>query len=84
MDQEPSLEDYLNRGPETAAIADVIIELRDKQLINVLGREIEDVKGDRSIAVVYGASHMRALLKELTEVRRFAIRDTAWLTVFET
>lgn len=84
MDQEPTLEDHLDHGPETAALTEVIMDWRDKRLVEVLGREIDGADGERTIAVVYGASHMRAVLKELTTVRSFAVRDTAWFTVFET
>lgn len=81
MDQEPSLDDYLNRGPETAAISDVILDLRDQRLIEVLDKELDGKTGG-SIAVVYGAGHMRALLKEMISVRRFTVGEATWMTIF--
>ena len=43
-----------------------------------------DAGGPRTIAVVYGAMHMRAVLRHLIDRRGFTSIEMEWMTVFAT
>lgn len=81
MDVEPTIKEALI-NPETAILAEVILKQRDDRLLEILGRELDQFQGPGQIAVIYGAAHMRAVIRELTDVRDFKPGDFSWVTIF--
>ena len=56
---------------------------RDARLLERLSDQLDDCEGrSRDIAIVYGAYHMRAVLRELTQRRKYHVARGDWLTVF--
>ena len=62
---------------------DLIINWRDKRLINVLDEEIgKAISSNKSIGIVYGARHMRAVIKHLTFKHDYKPEKSEWILVF--
>ena len=81
MDDLPSRQEILSWNPETAFIDDSLLNDRDRRLVERLS-DVLDNHGDvRRLAIVYGAAHMRAVLRELSR-RRFYADSSRWLTIF--
>lgn len=77
-----SAEEFLTWDPAMEGIDNAIIHARDRRLIECLSLELESsLEARKRIAVVYGARHMRAVLRELTG-RRFTCVEANWQTVF--
>ncbi len=72
-----------NEWPE--AIRRVLLEARDTRLCNCLRDVIADNRSDpKSIAIVYGAAHMPAVLRCLDEYADYAPVESDWMTIFAT
>lgn len=82
LEDLPRRHETLNLSPETAALDRAILHARDARLIERLGAQLDDSgSGVRRLAIVYGAGHMRAVLRELTG-RGYHVERGEWLTVF--
>lgn len=84
-----SLEDVTGRDealswtPQLGKILGALLEARDARLISKLSDLLDaPIEELRSIAVVYGARHMRAILRELVRRHDYVATDTRWLDVF--
>lgn len=83
MEDRLSSEDILSWDPEFAAFTHSIMGARDARLLERLGEELDRPPASEGcrIAVIYGASHMRAVLIDL-KARGFSPAKGEWLTVF--
>jgi hypothetical protein len=83
MEEEDLLssEEILNLDPRFAALRRTILRVRDQRLIEKLGEEL-DREADRpqTIAIIFGAGHMRAILAELKR-RNFRTVGATWQMV---
>jgi hypothetical protein len=79
-DYEPSLAELMAITPETGALTQAVLHARDRRILERLSAELDDL-GPKSIAVVYGAAHMRAVVRELTTNRAFAVEAAEWRTL---
>ncbi len=83
VDDQASQKELLNWSPEAASLTAAIMDARDKRLIERLREQLDaPAAGPRRLAIVYGAFHMRAVLRELTKGRGFYADRGDWLTVF--
>jgi hypothetical protein len=83
LDDLQSRHETLSWSPETAGLDRAILHARDARLLEHLSDEIDDAGGrPRDVAIVYGAAHMRAVLRELTQRRKYYVARGDWLTVF--
>lgn len=81
-EDQPSLAELLTVSPETGALTRPILDARDERLIEHLRAELDAPRAQAlNIAIVYGAMHMRAVVRELTKNRDFAVRGAEWRTV---
>lgn len=82
LDDLPSRDETLSWTPEYAALAEVILTERDRRLIEAM-REYLDLAagGPPRVAVVYGARHMRAVIRDLVR-GGFHCVATKWVLVF--
>jgi hypothetical protein len=82
LEDRLSSEEILSWTPEFDAVSHSILHARDKRLIECMAAELDaPISSEKRIAVVYGASHMRAVLRELAK-RGFHCSDASWRTVF--
>ena len=83
LDDQPTQEEALSWSPEAAALNGAILDARDIRLLEHLEGILDQPATQvRSVAVVYGAEHVRALLHALTGRRGYFAEKTEWLTVF--
>ena len=81
-EDQPTIAELLAMTPESGALTQAILHSRDERLLTRLRTELDsDMHGPRTIAVVYGAAHMRAVVRELTTKRGFFVAGAAWRTV---
>jgi hypothetical protein len=81
-EDQPTVRELLGMGPETGALTQAILHARDSRLLDCLRAELSvAAKHAPSIAVVYGAAHMRAVVRELTSRRNFRVTSADWRTV---
>jgi hypothetical protein len=81
--------DYLRTGDEileasetSESIEHAILVARDARLIRHLSTELDRPLGEKNrIAVVFGAKHMRAAIRELSQ-RGFHCADAKWEVIF--
>ena len=66
----------LEEGDEFQPMRDMIMTARDAKLAGALFGEIEGSQGPAKIAVVYGAGHVPALIRELTRMMTTMIAAT--------
>ncbi len=83
FDDAPSLKELLDFSPEGALLNEAILEVRDRRLIERLGQVIDEAgETPTRVAVVYGAHHMRTVLRFLLKTRGFRIEEGHWCAVF--
>jgi hypothetical protein len=83
-DDLPSNEEFIRRGPETAYLTEAILDARDESLIKALHKFIDvGASHVREIAIVYGAAHMSAVIRELTGRCGYRVGAADWMTVVE-
>jgi hypothetical protein len=83
MEDRKSASEILAWNPAVAALHRTILEIRDQRLIERLAAILGEPAGDaRSVAIVYGAAHMRAVLQEMRR-RGFHAVDSGWIDIFE-
>lgn len=81
LDDLPSAEEYLSWNPALEGVNNAILHARDRRLIECLNAELNKATGGRQrIAVVYGAMHIRAVVRELAG-KGFACVDARWHSV---
>lgn len=84
LDDLQSSREILSWSPEWLGFDNAVMRFRDERLVAVMNEYIDAPSvGPRRLAIVYGAKHMRAVLKELTGSRGFRVVKGEWLTIFE-
>src|SRR5208282_4918762 len=68
--------------PDWKELIKVLIEARNKNLIDDLKTELQKTPGSGSIAVFYGLGHMDDLEKRVTGELHYRPADETWLTAF--
>lgn len=82
MDDQTSQKELLEWSPEAGALTHAILDSRDERLVGRLREQMSAEPGTR-IAIVYGASHMRAVIRALATRQGYMAAKTDWLTVFQ-
>lgn len=80
LEDRKSADEILNWSPTFEPVTHSILHARDQRLIECMVDEL-DGSAEKSVAVVYGARHIRAVLRELTR-RGFHCSDASWRTIF--
>lgn len=83
LDDLPSRDETLGWTPEFASLDAAILSARDERLVEVMGSYLDSVPDEpRRLAIVYGALHMRAVIKELVRHRDFHCEKSEWMLIF--
>jgi hypothetical protein len=80
LEDRKSADEILSWSPTLEPVSQSILHARDKRLVECLATEL-DTDSEKRVAIVYGARHMRAVLRELTK-RGFQCSDSSWRTIF--
>jgi hypothetical protein len=84
MDDKMSGDEILDMLPATESLRECIVHARDRRLVEHLRSELEESDGTaKRIAIVYGAGHMRAVIRELTSLG-YHCSESKWVTIFKT
>lgn len=79
LEDRKSAEELLSWSPKFEPMTAAILDVRNRRLIQCLRAELEEDKKKR-VAIIYGAQHMRAVLRELVD-RGFQSSDARWQTI---
>jgi hypothetical protein len=83
FEDQPSLAELLAVSPETGALTQAILHARDNRLIECLRAELDaSAPAQSSLAIIYGAGHMRAVVRELMNERDYSVSSAEWRTIF--
>lgn len=83
LDDLPSRAETLGWQPEYQTIDEAIITARDQRLVAAMGDYLDMAPaGPRRLAIVYGAQHMRAVVKELVSKRNYRCVKSEWMLIF--
>lgn len=83
LDDAPRADEMFDDSVPYAAIQAAVIDARDQRLLERLREQLDDVEaGPKRVAIIYGAGHMRAVIRELTGRRGFRPTGAEWLTIF--
>lgn len=85
LDDLPSRDETLRWTPENATYTAALLTARDAKLVSHLRAFLDEPNtSPRTLAIVYGALHMRAVILELTRQRGFSAFESDWMPVFNT
>lgn len=74
--------DLLNDDDDWEKAKDVLLDWRDENLLRILDETLSKRKSENiSIGIIYGASHMRAVMKFLMDQYGYHVADSEWLEV---
>jgi len=84
VDDLPSREEILNYDEEFEKLDSLLLDKRDQIIINRIDSIYkESCKKKRVVGVVYGALHMRNILRFLSGKLQYKIVGSEWITVFD-
>lgn len=82
MEDKPSRDEILSWDPTFEALQQCILGTRDDRLVDHLRSQLDQPSPQiQRLAIVFGARHMRAVLKELGD-RNYSSIESDWQTVF--
>lgn len=79
LEDRKSADELLSWTPTLEPVTHSILHARDRRLIDCLAAEL-DTETEKRVAIIYGARHMRAVLRELTR-RGFRSTEASWRTI---
>jgi hypothetical protein len=82
LDDQPAAKDSVSWDPELGALTHAILYSRDERLVDRLREQLAAGGKATTIAIIYGAGHMRAVIRELTSRQGYMTGRSDWLTVF--
>ncbi|MEP6849876.1 MAG: hypothetical protein ABI999_13550 [Acidobacteriota bacterium] len=79
-----SSDEVLLTDKDTEKFGDILVNHRDTIIIQFISDFLLRNAGQsKTVAIVYGALHMRNIMNYLSEVEGYRIVDSEWLTVFD-
>jgi hypothetical protein len=83
LDDLPSSEEILSETEDFEALDSLIVDERDRILIEHVAKLEDQQKEAKQIGIVYGARHMRSTMRFLMERLNYRIAKAEWVTVFD-
>ncbi len=81
-EDQPTMAELLAMTPESGALTQAILHARDERLLERMRAELDSgSQPPNTMAVIYGAAHMRAVVRELTAKRDFFVAGAEWRTI---
>lgn len=83
LDDLPGRGETLGWRPEYETVDKAIVAARDERLVAVMADYLDAAPAEpRRLAIVYGAEHMRAVVKELVGKRHYRCVQSEWMLIF--
>jgi len=83
LDDLPSFEEIMYHDEDSEAYDALIVDERDRILIEHIGRLEAQQSEAKQIAIVYGARHMRSTMKFLMQKLNYRVAKSEWVKVFD-
>jgi pheromone shutdown protein TraB len=83
LDDLPSSEEILSGDEDFEPLDSLIIDERDRILIEHIARLEDQQNGARQIGIVYGARHMRNTIRFLMQKLNYRVAKAEWVKVFD-
>ena len=83
LDDLPSSEEILSDDEDFEPLDSLIIDERDRILIEHIARLEDQQNGARQIGIVYGARHMRNTIRFLMQKLNYRVAKAEWVKVFD-
>ena len=83
LDDLPSSEEILGDNEDFEPLDSLIIDERDRILLEHVARLEDEQNGARQIGIVYGARHMRNTMRFLMQKLNYRIAKAEWVKVFD-
>jgi pheromone shutdown protein TraB len=83
LDDLPSSEEILSDDEDFEPLDSLIIDERDRILIEHVTKLESQQEEAKQIGIVYGARHMRSTMKFLMQKLNYRIAKSEWVTVFD-
>lgn len=83
LDDLPSSEEILADNEDFEPLDSLIIDERDRILLEHVARLEDEQNGARQIGIVYGARHMRNTMRFLMQKLNYRIAKAEWVKVFD-
>jgi len=80
LEDRKSADEILSWSPSMDPFHHSVLHARDERLLECLGAELDTTDAKR-VAVVYGAMHIRSVIRELSK-RGFYCSEASWRTIF--
>lgn len=78
----PSRRELLSEDLQWEEAKEVLLTWRDSHLLKKIDEQIDrHINSKKDIAIIYGALHMRAVIKYLIDVKGYRVRESEWVTV---
>ena len=74
--------DEILRGENSPEIEDALLTRRDSHLVAAIAALLDQPDHDSSVAIVYGAGHMRVATRFLIDAHQYRVADSEWVSVF--
>ena len=83
LDDLPSSEEILSEHEDFEPLDALIVDERDRILLEHVARLEDQQNGPRQIGIVYGARHMRTTIRFLMQKLNYRIAKAEWVKVFD-
>lgn len=83
LDDLPSREEILSDDENSEAFDSLIVNERDRVLIEHVAKLEEQQNEPRQIGIVYGARHMRNMMRFLMQELNYRVAKAEWVKVFD-
>ena len=83
LDDLPSQEEILEEDEDFAPLHTLLIDGRDRILLEQVAKLLNQNQHARRIAIVFGAEHMRNAMKFLMQSHKYYVAKAEWVTVFD-
>ena len=84
MEDLESTDEILLSDKNTDRLQDILLKDREAIIVKYISDVLLQNAGEvKTVAIVYGAVHMRKIVYYLDEIQGFRITNSEWLTVFD-
>lgn len=83
FDDLPSSEEILLEDEDFAQLDSLLLDERDRILIEYIAKLVDQPKDAKQVGIVYGAGHMRSTMRFLMQTLNYRVAKAEWVKVFD-